>query len=95
MMRWIFDCRALSGAIAVACFALAAIPANAPAGRRAWSGELQSVQYSGVTGGNISLPCTQRSYCTGKNAVLDNTSLFSAIGAVIGPHSGVILLKSH
>jgi hypothetical protein len=56
-------------------------------------GELASVLYSGVTGGSISLRCTQSTYCTGNNTISGNTS--SAIPLVIGPHSGIILLGSN
>jgi hypothetical protein len=56
-------------------------------------GELASVLYAGVTGGTISLPCTQPTYCTGDKTVSGNTS--SAIPLVIGPHSGIILLASN
>jgi hypothetical protein len=60
-------------------------------------GELQTVLYSGVTGGSISISdCTQTTFCTGNDSVSGNTSPFSSTApGSIGEHSGMILLASN
>ncbi|MFY9720733.1 MAG: hypothetical protein WAK16_13925, partial [Candidatus Cybelea sp.] len=56
-------------------------------------GELQSVQYGS---GSIALPlCNSTTYCNGDNTVPGNTATFNPSSpSSIGPHSGLILLKS-
>jgi hypothetical protein len=61
------------------------------------TGELTTVAYSAVSGGSISITdCTETTFCNGDDSVSGNTATFnpSAVNT-IGPHSGVILLKSN
>ncbi len=59
-------------------------------------GEMTSVPYQGVSGGSISLPCANGTYCTGSNSLVAQTVKFGGAGSygLCGP-CGLILLENN